>query len=69
MFTFFCVSLLTAMFPISPRAARGFCVGPDTEQALPPRSTLVEAKRFYRKEKKKKMLNHNDYNSLYAFIF
>lgn len=47
-FTFFCVSLLAAMFPISPSAARGFSEGPVTEQAFPPRSFLVEAKRFCR---------------------
>lgn len=60
-FTFFCVSLLTAMFPISPSAARGFSEGPVTEQAFPPRSVLVEAKRFCREIQ---IFSHTSYKSM-----
>lgn len=46
--TFFSGSLFAAIFPISPRAARGLRAGPFPVQALPPRSVLVEARRFYK---------------------
>lgn len=47
--TFFSGSLFAAIFPISPRAARGLRAGPLPVQAFPPRSVLVEARRFYKK--------------------
>lgn len=47
--TFFSGSLFAAIFPISPRAARGLSAGPFPVQALPPRSVLVDARRFYKK--------------------